>query len=69
MLVNGIIGKKFDKALSFYLDRSEEYLDLIEKTDYKPCTKDILLWWPRRLRKNCETAFESFRAKGVCSDR
>lgn len=56
LLVNGIIGKKFAKALSFYLDRSEEYLDTIEKVAYKPCTKDILLWWPSRLKKSCEAA-------------
>ncbi len=56
LLVNGIVGKKFAKALSFYLDRSEEYLDTIEKIAYKPCRKDILLWWPSRLKKSCETA-------------
>lgn len=56
LLVNGIVGKKFARALSFYLDRSEEYLDTIEKIAYKPCRKDILLWWPSRLIKSCETA-------------
>jgi hypothetical protein len=56
LLVNGIVGKKFSQALAFYLDRSEEYLDVLEKIAYKPCTKDILLWWPSRLKKTCEAA-------------
>jgi hypothetical protein len=56
LLVNGIVGKKFSHALSFYLDRSEEYLDVLEKVAYRPCTKDMLLWWPKRLKKSCESA-------------
>ncbi|MDR3567795.1 MAG: hypothetical protein P4L43_07185 [Syntrophobacteraceae bacterium] len=31
LLANGMVGKKFEKALSFYLDSSEEYLNVIEK--------------------------------------
>lgn len=54
LLVNGIIGNKFSQALSFYLDRSEQYLDSIEKIAYRPCKKDVLLWWPSRLKKSCE---------------
>lgn len=54
LIVNGIIGKRFNRALSFYLDRSEAYLDTIEDLAYRPCRKDILLWWPRRLKKSCD---------------
>ncbi|SPF51290.1 hypothetical protein SBDP1_910029 [Syntrophobacter sp. SbD1] len=31
LLLDGIVGKKFSKALSFYLDNCEEYLKEIEK--------------------------------------
>jgi hypothetical protein len=31
LLAGGMVGKKFEKALSFYLDSSEEYLNVIEK--------------------------------------
>ncbi len=31
LLMDGIAGKKFEKALSFYLDSSEEYLNVLEK--------------------------------------
>ncbi len=31
LLLDGIVGKKFSKALSFYLDNCEEYLNEIEK--------------------------------------
>ncbi|MCE5333322.1 MAG: hypothetical protein LLG06_01905 [Desulfobacteraceae bacterium] len=61
LLVNGIVGKKFAQALSLYLDRSEEYLDAIEKIAYRPCAKDLLFWWPNRLKKSCETAINSLR--------
>lgn len=54
LIVNGIIGKRFNRALSFYLDRSEAYLDTLEELAYRPCRKDILLWWPRRLKRSCE---------------
>jgi hypothetical protein len=57
LLVNGIVGKKFSHALSFYLDRSEEYLEVLEKVAYRPCTKDRLLWLPNQLKKTCEAAF------------
>jgi len=54
LIVNGIIGKRFNRALSFYLDRSEAYLDTLEELAYRPCRKDILLWWPRRMKRSCE---------------
>lgn len=54
LIVNGIVGKKFAKALSFYLDRAEEYLDTLEEMAYKPCRKAMILWWPKRLVKSCE---------------
>lgn len=31
LLRDGIVGKKFEKALAFYLDSSEEYLNVLEK--------------------------------------
>ncbi len=31
VFVDGLVGKNFSKALSFYLDRSEEYLVDMEK--------------------------------------
>ncbi len=31
VFVDGLVGKNFSKALSFYLDRSEEYLADMEK--------------------------------------
>ncbi|NCC25342.1 MAG: hypothetical protein EOM25_09115 [Deltaproteobacteria bacterium] len=35
MFVDGIVGKNFSKALSFYLDRSAEYLDAMQKLGVK----------------------------------
>lgn len=55
LIVNGIVGRNFARALSFYLDRSEAYLDTLEELAYKPCGKDVLLWWPRRLRSSCRS--------------
>jgi hypothetical protein len=34
MFVNGLVGKNFSRALSFYLDRSGEYLDALKKWEY-----------------------------------
>lgn len=51
LFVNGIVGKKFSKALSFYLDRSEEYLDTIERVADKPCKRGVLSGWAARFRK------------------
>jgi hypothetical protein len=31
MFIDGIVGRTFSKSLAFYLDRSEEYLNAIEK--------------------------------------
>jgi hypothetical protein len=31
LLVDGVLGKKFSRALSFYLDRSEEYLQSLQE--------------------------------------
>lgn len=36
VFVDGLVGKNFAKALSFYLDRSEEYLSDMEKIGKKP---------------------------------
>ncbi len=40
LLLDGIVGKRFAKPLSFYLDRSEEYLDVLERLSNRPCGKD-----------------------------
>jgi hypothetical protein len=31
MFIDGMVGRAFSKSLAFYLDRSEEYLNAIEK--------------------------------------
>ncbi|MFZ0930504.1 MAG: hypothetical protein WAN11_18000 [Syntrophobacteraceae bacterium] len=41
LLLDGIVGKRFAKPLSFYLDRSEEYLKKVEKLAHKPCEKEM----------------------------
>jgi hypothetical protein len=33
LFVRGLVGKNFSKALAFYLDRSQEYLDALKKMD------------------------------------
>ncbi|MGA2735427.1 MAG: hypothetical protein ABSG35_22890 [Syntrophobacteraceae bacterium] len=40
LLLDGIVGKRFARPLSFYLDRSEEYLNAVEKLADKPGGKD-----------------------------
>ena len=45
LFVNGIVGKKFSQALSFYLDRSEGYLDTIEEIACKACRRKVLSGW------------------------
>ena len=42
LLLDGIVGKRFAKPLSFYLDRSEEYLNAVEKLAGKPCRKEMV---------------------------
>ncbi len=37
LILDGIVGKKFARTLSLYLDRSDEYLNVIEKLANKPC--------------------------------
>jgi hypothetical protein len=61
LFVNGIVGKEFFQALSFYLDRSEEYLDAIEKIASKPCRTGAMLWRHIRLKKHGETMPESLK--------
>ncbi|MBI4777016.1 MAG: hypothetical protein HY788_23025 [Deltaproteobacteria bacterium] len=36
MFVHGLVGKNFSRALSFYLDRSGEYLDALKKWEERP---------------------------------
>jgi hypothetical protein len=31
LFVDGVVGKNFSRALSFYLDRSQEYLSTLQK--------------------------------------
>jgi hypothetical protein len=35
MLIDGIVGRQFSKALAFYLDRAEEYLDALQVISYR----------------------------------
>ncbi len=68
LFVNGIVGKKFSRALSFYLDRSGEYLDAIEAIAYKLCCRETsLLWWPSVLKKRCEGVLKSWSSGGKVS--
>jgi hypothetical protein len=62
LFVNGIVGKKFAEALSFYLNRSDEYLDAIEEIAYTQCTPDGTECWPTRLKKRYEVALGSLKA-------
>jgi len=40
LFLDGIVGKKFSRALSFYLARSSEYLEALEKAvHHSPCVK------------------------------
>ncbi len=59
LFVNGIVGKKFAPALSFYLNRSDEYLEAIEGIAYGDCRAHP---WPFRLRRRCEMAMGSIKA-------
>jgi hypothetical protein len=43
LLLDGIVGKRFAKPLAFYLDRSEEYLNAVEKLADQPCGKEMVL--------------------------
>jgi hypothetical protein len=33
IFVDGLVGRNFSRALSFYLDRSQEYLEALERWD------------------------------------
>lgn len=50
LFVNGIVGKKFARALSFYLNRSDEYLEAIEAIAYHECASNSRYLWPIRRR-------------------
>jgi len=60
LLIDGIVGKRFAVTLSFYLDRSEEYLNEIEKMAGRPNGKEAAPWWPGRFGKS-DATFESPR--------
>ncbi|MGC9964896.1 MAG: hypothetical protein ABSE08_05790 [Syntrophobacteraceae bacterium] len=59
LLIDGIVGKRFARTLSFYLDRSEEYLNEIERVARGPDGKDVVSWWSGRFGKKCDATFES----------
>jgi hypothetical protein len=61
LLFDGIMGKKFAATLSFYLDRSEEYLNEMEKMAGRPSGKEVAQWWPGRFGKKCDATLESLR--------
>ncbi|MEN6486749.1 MAG: hypothetical protein ABFD98_17875 [Syntrophobacteraceae bacterium] len=61
LFVDGLVGKRFSDALSFYLSRSNEYLDEIEKLAYRPCSREILTFWPARLKKSCAAVLGAIR--------
>ena len=61
LFVDGIVGKRFSDALSFYLSRSNEYLDAIEKLAYRPCGREALAFWPARLKKSCAAVIGAIR--------
>jgi hypothetical protein len=52
LLIDGIVGKRFANTLSFYLDSSEEYLNVIEKMVHKPGGKGVVLRWSSYLEKD-----------------
>lgn len=53
LFVDGIVGKKFSRALSFYLDRSEEYLEAIRDltNDSAHCESSALMGIPVKKRE------------------
>ena len=59
LFVNGIVGKKFSQALSFYLDRSEGYLDTIEEIACRACRRGVLSGWPHPFRRRSKGALNS----------
>ena len=59
LFVNGIVGKQFAHALSFYLNRSDEYLEAIERIAYGDCRANR---WSFTLKKRCEIAMGSLKA-------
>lgn len=55
LFVNGIVGKRFAHALSFYLNRSDEYLKEIEEIALGECRRHPRHWWWRPFRRRLET--------------
>lgn len=51
LFVNGIVGKKFSQALSFYLDRSDGYLDTIEEIACRACRRGVFSGWSFPFRR------------------
>ena len=59
LLMDGIVGKRFDKTLSFYLDRSDEYLNELDKMAREPNGRGVVPWLSSRFSKRCEAALEA----------
>jgi len=60
--VDGIVGKKFAKALSFYLNRSDEYLEAIEKLANHEGGRPSGNLWTGRLKRPGAIAWGSLKA-------
>jgi len=55
LFVEGLVGKNFSKALAFYLDRSQEYLEALKKMDIRmrltTSSREHTPWKPPRRRR------------------
>ncbi len=61
LLIDGIVGKRFARTLSFYLERSDEYLNALEEMARKPGERGAVPWLSGRFQQSCETASESLK--------
>jgi hypothetical protein len=55
LIADGIVGKKFARTLSFYLDRSDEYLNALEKMACEPNGTGGVPWLSDRYRKRWDS--------------
>jgi hypothetical protein len=61
LIIDGIVGKGFDRALSFYLNSSEAYLNEIERIAGRPHGNEAVPWWSGRFGKRFDAIIESLR--------
>jgi hypothetical protein len=61
LLIDGIVGKKYVDALSFYLNRSGEYLKKMEKLAGSPGTTETVPLWLGRFGMRCGAMLGSLR--------